>query len=252
MKIYSIHELSTIAGVRARTLRYYDEISLLKPLYVNEAGYRFYGEEEVLLLQQILFYKERGFDLKEIKQMIYQKDFDIMDALKSHLLALTKQREHVDSLIRTVNQTILQMKGEREMSDLEKFEAFKENLVKENKKKYGEEVRKKYGEEEAKACDQKLLNMSEAEYKRFKNLEEDIKRRLEKAVKTGCRPDGREAEEIVSLHKEWLSMTWKKYTKEAHRGVAEMYVCDERFRMYYDEKEAGCAEFLRDAVKCLA
>ena len=101
MKIYSIHELSTIAGVSARTLRYYDEISLLKPLYVNEAGYRFYGEEEVLLLQQILFYKERGFDLKEIKQMIYQKDFDIMDALKSHLLALTKQREHVDSLIRT-------------------------------------------------------------------------------------------------------------------------------------------------------
>ena len=165
MKIYSIHELSTIAGVSARTLRYYDEISLLKPLYVNEAGYRFYGEEEVLLLQQILFYKERGFDLKEIKQMIYQKDFDIMDALKSHLLALTKQREHVDSLIRTVNQTILQMKGEREMSDLEKFEAFKENLVKENKKKYGEEVRKKYGEEEAKACEgSKVSHLNAAHY----------------------------------------------------------------------------------------
>ena len=63
---YSIKELSELAGISARTLRYYDEIGLLKPSGVNDAGYRYYGEREVESLQQILFYRERGFELKTI------------------------------------------------------------------------------------------------------------------------------------------------------------------------------------------
>lgn len=91
---YGIRELSEIAGVSARTLRYYDEIGLLKPLYVNEAGYRFYGKEELDMLQQILFYRERGLELKMIKQILYQKDFDIANALKDHLLELENQNQN--------------------------------------------------------------------------------------------------------------------------------------------------------------
>ena len=79
---YSIRELSQMAGVSARTLRYYDEIGLLKPLYVTEAGYRYYGEKEVDILQQILFYRERKFDLKSIKKMLCEDDFDRMRALE--------------------------------------------------------------------------------------------------------------------------------------------------------------------------
>lgn len=82
---YSIRKLSELAGVSARTLRYYDEIGLLKPSEISEAGYRYYGERELALLQQILFYRERGFDLKQIRKILYQDDFDIMRALKEHL-----------------------------------------------------------------------------------------------------------------------------------------------------------------------
>lgn len=81
--VYGIRELSELAGVSARTLRYYDEIDLLKPLYVNGAGYRFYGEQEVELLQQILFYRERGFGLKQIKELLKSGDFDVERALIS-------------------------------------------------------------------------------------------------------------------------------------------------------------------------
>lgn len=252
MKYYSIRELSGMAGVSARTLRYYDETDLLAPLFVSEAGYRYYGEKEVLLLQQILFYKERGFNLKEIKKLIYQEDFDILGALMDHLLALEKQREHMDSLIRTVKQTILEMKGEGSMSDAEKFEAFKEKLVQDNEKSYGKEIREKYGNEAADNANQKLLGMSEAEYERFKSLEDEIRNRLEEGVRTGISPDSEEAGEIVRLHRKWLCMTWKQYTKEAHIGVAEMYVCDERFRSYYDRNEEGCARLLASAVRCQA
>ncbi len=246
---YGIRELSKLAGVSARTLRYYDEIGLLKPLYVSEAGYRFYGEGEVALLQQILFYRERGFGLKQIQQILYRPDFDIMDALEEHLSELLERRKRVEALIRTVKQTICQVKGECKMSDTEKFEAFREKAVRENEEKYGGEIREKYGDEDVDAANQKVLNMSEAEYDRFQRLEEDVKLRLKEAVALGVKPDSERAKEIVLLHKEWLGMTWKQYTRDAHKGVAHMYVCDERFRRYYDEEASGCAKLLEQAVE---
>lgn len=247
---YSIRELSELAGVSARTLRYYDEIGLLKPLYVNDAGYRYYGEKEVVLLQQILFYRERGFDLSRIQKILYQEDFDIMTALNEHLLELEEKKHYMETLIQSVRQTISSMKGECEMSDKEKFEAFKEKIVRDNEEKHGNEIREKYGDEPMDASNQKLLNMSEEDWERFQTLGEEIRRRLEEGVKAGIKPDSDEAERIVKLHKEWLGMTWKKYTQEAHKAIANMYICDERFKLYYDKEVPGCAELLERAVRC--
>lgn len=246
---YGIRELSELAGVSARTLRYYDEIGLLRPSRITEAGYRFYGERELELLQQILFYRERNFDLKSIQKILYQDDFDVIHALEEHLSELEDQRKRMDSLIRTVKQTIRSMKGECVMSDREKFEAFKERVVKENEEKYGAEVREKYGDEEADASDRKILNMTEAEWKAFQELETKIRTGLKNAVLAGISPESEEAKAIVWLHKEWLCKTWKQYTPEAHKGVAMLYVMDERFKAYYDQEAEGCAAFLEQAVR---
>lgn len=246
---YSISEVSELAGVSARTLRYYDQIGLLKPLETNEAGYRYYGEKELAMLQQILFYRERGFDLKQIQKIIYQKDFDIMKALQEHLLELEEQRNYMESLIRTVEQTIRSMKGECEMSDKEKFQAFKERIVRENEEKYGAETREKYGDEEVDAANRKVLNMTEEEYERFQNLGEEITTRLKEAVLAGEKPESESGKRIVMLHKEWLGKTWKQYTKEAHVAMGNMYISDERFQLYYDKEVAGCAKFLEAAIR---
>ena len=103
-------------------------------LYTTDSGYRYYGEQELDLLQQILFYKERGFDLKRIQKILYQEQFHLMDALEEHLLELKKQQAHIASLIQTVEQTILSMKGEYQMNDTEKFEAFKQKAVQQNER----------------------------------------------------------------------------------------------------------------------
>ena len=246
---YSITELSKLAGVSARTLRYYEEIGLLIPLYTNESGYRFYGEKEVELLQQILFYRERGFELKQIRDLIYREDFDVLQALKEHLLELEKKRNRMDLLIRTVEQTISQLKGECEMADEEKFQGFKEQIVKENEEKYGGEIRSKYGDEAVDGSNKKMLNMSEEEWQQFQHLEEEIKERLKEGVRAGIKADSEEAKEIALLHRQWISMTWKKYDAQAHKGVAKMYLCDDRFRKYYDEEVEGFAKLLTDAVR---
>lgn len=245
---YSIKELSDLAGVSARTLRYYDEIGILKPSYVNEAGYRFYRDQEVTLLQQILFYRERGFSLKKTKQILYQDGFDTMSALTEHLRELEEEKERMESLIQTVKQTMSSMKGECNMSDQAKFEAFKKNLVKENEEKNGAEVRERFGDEQMDASNRKILNMAKEEWNQFQDLEKEIIERLEKGVRTQLDPDSIEAKEIVILHKKWLSMTWKQYSAEAHKGLASAYVTDERFRQYYDKEVSGCAELLEKAI----
>ncbi len=247
--MYSIKELSELAGVSARTLRYYDQIGLLKPSYTSEAGYRFYGEYEVNMLQQILFYRERGMDLKSIRRILYDEEFDLAGALEEHLRDLEMQKDRIDRLIDLVQRSIQSMKGEDDMSDAEKFQAFKENAVKQHEEMYGEEARRKYGDEDVDAAQRKVLNMTEEEYERFENLGKEIRTRLKEAVLSGVSPDSEEAGRIVILHKEWLGMTWKRYTEEAHNAMANLYISDERFRAYYDREVPGCAEFLEKAIK---
>lgn len=245
---YSIKELSEIAGISARTLRYYDKIGLLKPSLVRESGYRYYGGKELELLQQILFYKERGLKLKQIAEILYGGDFDIMTALYSHLEELERQQARINSMITTVKKTIASMKGEIIMSNEEKFESFKKDMIQKNEEMYGEEIRDKYGDEEVEAANQKMLNMSKEDYEHFRALEEEIKESLKAAVRASESPKEESGKKITGLHKEWLHMTWKQYTPEAHKGIAQMYEADSRFTQCYDEEISGCARFLNEAI----
>lgn len=245
---YSIHELSKLSGVSARTLRYYHEIGLLLPLYTSSAGYRFYGQEQVALLQQILFYREQNLSLKQIQDILYREDFDTLKALHAHLAELEKQQKRLANLIYTVKRTIASQKGEKMMTDKEKFEAFKENTVAENERLYGEEIRGKYGDPAVDKSNQRIKNMSKEDYLCFQNLEEKIKEALKEAVQSNVEPDSPEGKNIAEMHKEWLEFTWSSYSVEAHKGLAQMYTADERFQSYYDSEVPGCAAFLKEAI----
>lgn len=247
--MYSTGKLSEISGVSSRTLRYYDEIGLLKPSFINESGYRYYDDNEVALLQQILFYKERGLDLQTIKEIIYRKDFDLYSALEEHLVSLEKEKKKIDRMINSVKLSIKSLKGEYNMSDKEKFESFKKNLVDENEKNYGKEIREKYGNDSVDESNKMMLNMSEEDYKMFKELEENILTLVEKCVKENLDLDSKEAIELANLHQKWIKMTWNKYSVEAHKSLAMMYTMDERFKEYYDRNIKGCADYLSMAIE---
>lgn len=247
---YTIQRLATLAGISTRTLRYYDQIDLLKPARMNASGYRVYGTEEVDALQQILFYRELGMSLKEIKRTINEPDFKRIRALKEHLTELEKRREQISLLISNVTKTIQQEEGNYKMMDSEKFEGFKRSLIEENEKKYGAEIRETYGESQIEESNKKMRNMTKEEYERFQEVSKEIIALLEAAVKNNETPDKEAGKNIVKLHREFLEFTWDNYSPQAHRGLAQMYVEDERFTQYYDSKVPGCAKFLRDAVQC--
>ncbi len=244
---YTVQKLGKIAGISTRTLRYYDEIEILKPARINSSGYRIYGEKEVNRLQQILFYRELGISLESIKSIVTNPCFNAAVALREHREKLLLKKEQLNLLIANVDKTLAEAEGRIIMSDKEKFQGFKEKLIDDNEKQYGKELLEKYGQEAVKRSNDKLKNMTQSEYDKVTRLESEVMATLAAAFITGD-PAGALAQKAATLHGQWLSFYWDSYTKEAHAGVAEMYVADPRFKAYYDKKQPGTAKFLRDAV----
>ena len=244
---YTVQKLGKLAGVSTRTLRYYDELGILKPARINSSGYRIYGLKEVDTLQQILFYRELGISLESIKDIITKPNFDGAIALKKHREKLLEKREQLDILIANVDKTIAVTEGSTIMSDKEKFEGFKKNLIDENEKKYGKEVREKYGKETVEKSNAKLMNLTEEEYSNMEKVSKELHEILKDAFATGD-PAGELAQKAAKLHHQWLNFSWSSYSTQAHAGLAQMYVDDERFTAYYDKEQSGTAKFLRDAI----
>ena len=246
---YTVKALADLAGVTPRTLRWYDQTGLLKPLRTTEAGYRLYGPKQLDRLQDILFYRELGLDLASIRTILDDPAFDRQAALQSHLTELKVRRARLDELILTVQRTIDNIKGGTKMTDQEKFEAFKRNAVAAMEAAHGAESRQKYGDAEVDRANACVLALTQEEYEAWKALGGEIHAALAAAVGAGADPAGPEGQRIAQLHRRWLSYSWEAYTPQAHAGLAELYVSDPRFTAYYDREVPGCAAFLRDAVR---
>lgn len=245
---YTVKKLAEIAGISKRTLRYYDDIGLLKPCRINSSGYRIYGENEIDMLQQILFYRSMDMKLEDIHSIITHPDFDITKSLIEHHQKLISKRNQIDQLISTVEKTILNRKGEVPMSVNEKFEGFKKETIKENEEKYGDEIRKKYGEKTIEDSNKKFLNMSEDDYQKMLQVEKEMFESLKEVLKTNDLESGI-AKNVFAKHKEWLGFTWTSYSPDAHIGMAKMYVADERFAEYYNSRiEANAVKTLHDII----
>ncbi len=243
-----INEIAKLSGVTARTLRYYDEIGLLKPSKVWENGYRHYSQEDIDRLQQILFYRELDFKLEKIKMVLDDPNFDIKVALQEQQTLLQEKRNYFDDLIDTIKKTIQSIEGGITMTNEQKFEKFKEQLINENEQKFGQEIREKYGEDEILSSYGKIKNMTEEQYEAAQQLESQLFIRLKEAMEQG-NVKSETSMEVVELHKRWLSFYWTKYTKDAHVGLAQMYINDERFIAYYNGRVGnGATLFLHDAI----
>ncbi|NGP46289.1 MerR family transcriptional regulator [Bacillaceae bacterium SIJ1] len=244
---YTVKMLAKMAGVSTRTLRYYDEIDLLRPARVNASGYRIYGTEQVDRLQQILFYKELGVDLEHIKRIVTDPSFNALHALHEHKKHLQQKHDRLNALLASVQQAIDLTERGIPMEDQEKFAAFKHEQITENERLYGKELREAYGEKTIKASNKLFKSMTIEQYDAFKRLEQEVLDTLQEAYQTGD-PTSAAAQKTAALHKEWLSYTWPTYSPEAHAGLVQMYVDDPRFSAYYDKHQPGTAAFLRDAV----
>jgi len=149
--MFTVKQLSKLAGVTPRTLRYYDAIGLLKPARVGENGYRYYGRDSALRLQQILFYRELDLPLEDIRRILGERDFDLLSALESHKQMLGKRAARLRRLIQTVDETIRHLKGETSMSNTDFFAGFSE----EKQEEYARQAEEMYDPETVRASNRR-------------------------------------------------------------------------------------------------
>ncbi len=238
----TVKQLSKLAGVTPRTLHHYDEIGLLKPSRVGQNGYRYYGEESLLRLQQILFYRELGLPLEDIKKIVGRRDFDVMGALRSHKEALQKQVERLNRLIHTVDNTINHLKGQIIMSNKAYFEGFSE----EEQERYAAEAEELYGAESVRASMNKWKAYSVEEKKRI--LEEGSKNYTDMIAAMPKGPDSPEAQAIVERWRKHMDYFWTPNLDQL-LALANGYHDDPRFRATFDKMHPELAGFMKEAVQ---
>ena len=238
--MFTVKQLSKLAGVTPRTLHHYDSIGLLKPSRVGKNGYRYYGEESLLRLQQILFYRELGLPLEEIRQ-IMENDFDLLAALESHKVEIRKRIERLERLIRTVESTIQHVKGQKEMSKRQFFEAFSD----EQQAEYEREAAEKYDPATVKESQRKWKSYTAAEKERIGRESNDICQALLQAMPKG--PASPEAQAAMQRWRQYIGYFWVP-NDEQFAGLIDLYNDDPRFKANFDKIDPGLAAFMREAV----
>lgn len=240
--MFTVKQLSKMAGVTPRTLHHYDAIGLLRPSRLGQNGYRYYDEQALLRLQQILFYRELDMPLDEIKKIMGRRDFDVLAALQGHREALDRQVGRLNRLIRTVDRTILHLKGEADMSVNDLFRGFTE----EEQEKYQQEVMGKYDPKTVQASAKKWKAYGAAEKERIGEEGKAVYTDMLAAMPKG--PASVEAQAAVARWRKHIEFFWVPNEQQL-LGLVDLYNDDPRFRGNFDKLSPGLAAFMREAVK---
>ena len=236
MKI-QIKEFAEFTGVSVRTLHYYDEIGLLTPAYVDKGtGYRYYDENSLLRMQEILFYRELDFSLKSIGEILSSPNYDKNKALKEQKHLLTLKKERLERLIQAIDGAV---KGENVMMafDNKEFE------------KYKAEAKEKWGKTDAyKEHKEKTKHYSADKWSALAEGMNDILAKFAVCMKNGKEPTSTEAQDLVELLQMHITDNYYHCTNEILAGLGQMYVADERFKKNIDKHAEGTAAFISDAI----
>ncbi|MBD2755849.1 MerR family transcriptional regulator [Spirosoma validum] len=247
MRPYSVKNLAKLAGVSVRTLHHYDRLGLLKPSVRTEARYRLYGQNELIRLQQILFYKELDFSLEEIFHILEDPNFNLLTALESHKQALEARQDRLATLLKTIDKTISTLKGDRVMlTNEELYEGFPKG------QEYRQEAIDKYGAKTVEDSEQKLRQLDKAGFEQLKADQQDIAQTL--AGMVNLDPASAIVQQQIARHYQNIRGFWgesvcqSKNMAEAYKGLAKLYIDDPRFTSQNGQANPDYAHFLNKAM----
>jgi len=239
---YATGELARLSGVSARTLQFYDKIGLLKPESYSESGYRRYDETAALRLQQILFFRELGFELADIRAVMDKPEFDLLTALESHRKLLEDKAERLGALLETLDKTIMKLKGEKEMDIKEYYEGFSDKEIESMRK----EAREKYGEKTVADSEAKVMAMGKEKMAAVQAEFSDVYTKIVANMEDG--PESLEVQAQIARWRE-LMENFHHYTDEMILGLGRMYSEDQRFAAFYLKFHQDMPGFMTRAVE---
>ncbi len=246
---YTVAKLAKLSGVSVRTLHWYDEVGLLRPAYHGSNGYRYYEEAQLLTLQQILFFRELGFELKQIQKILGRTDFDQIVALSSHRQVLQKNLERTQMLIKTIDKTIQHLKGSRPMKEHEMYHGFDKEKQKEYENqlidRFGDKVKKQLAESE-----QNVKNWTKADWDKSGQEFDEICKKLTALIEKHSSADSKEVQGVIHQHHQWLKKFWTP-TKESYFGHAQLII-ETDLKRSYEAHHPQLAQFIAKAIQIFA
>lgn len=243
---YTVTKLAKISGVSVRTLHWYDEVGLLKPAYHGDNGYRYYEEEQLLILQQILFFRELGFELKQIQKILKRGDFDKIVALSSHRQILQKNLARTRQLIKTIDETIEHLKGTKKMKEQEIYFGFS----KENQADYEKQLINRFGDKvkvSIAESHQNVKNWSKADWEQSKKEFDEICKELVQMIEKHVSANSKKVQSIIHRHFLWLKKFWNP-TRESYAGHGQ-FIVESDLRKPYESYHAKLPEFIAEAIQ---
>jgi DNA-binding transcriptional MerR regulator len=245
MSTHTVGAVARMAGVTVRTLHHYDEIGLLSPSGRSDAGYRRYGDADLDRLQRILFYRELGFALDEIRTVMTDGDADASAHLRRQHAMLLDRIARLKRMAAAVEKALEARTMGIRLTPEERFEVFGEF----DPGQYGAEIEERWGDTDAfREARRRTASYTTDDWKRMGAESRENTERLAAAMRAGLAADSTEAMDAAEEHRQHISRWFYDCTSEIHLGLGEMYVADPRFRANYETVAPGLAEYLRDAI----
>ena len=241
--MYTVKQLSDLAGVSVRTLHYYDEIDLLHPAKIGANSYRYYDDAALLRLQQILFYREIGLELMQIKDVLDSPDFDLVTALRSHRGALEEKINRLESLVDTVNNTIMHLSGEGDMSKKQLFEGFSE----EKQNDYEREARLQWGPDLVNESIKRWNSYSKEQQQAIQEQGGQIYTEIAEALEAGKVPQSAEVQALLERWHDHMRHFYEP-SLDILRGLGEGYRTHPDFITFFQQIHPGLPDYLAEAI----
>lgn len=247
---YTVRKLSKLSGVSVRTLHWYDEIGLLKPAYYGENGYRYYEEEQLLTLQQILFFRELGFPLKDIQKILVSDDFDKIRALHAHKRTLEEDLGRIGNLVETIDKTINHIRGKQKMKDKEFYKGLDAGKNKGNEA-FLANYQGTVAEDIVGSAKQMATERSEEDLQEMEREGHEIFKAFADCRDKGLKPKSDEVQEIV--HKQYQRAgRIHEVNKDVFLSYAQMYCEHPDFTKWFAEHYPDLAPFVAEAMRVYA
>ena len=238
----TIGEVAELAGVTVRTLHHYDELGLLCPSGRSDAGYRLYSYEDLARLQEILIWRALGFSLAEIGSLLDDPEYDRLSALERQRELVRSEIERLGALGVAVDAAIAAHRNGTRMKETSMFDGF-------DPAEYEDEARERWGHTEAyQESARRTRAYGEAEWSGIRAETEAIVRELVALMRAGEPAAGEAARALAERHRRQISRWFYPCSPSMHRGLAELYIADERFKRSYEREAAGLAAYFHDAI----
>ncbi len=245
----TIGDAAQLARVTVRTLHHYDAIGLLRPSERTESGYRLYGQADLERLQVILFYRELGFALADVRRLTADPSFDRRTALLAQRALLLEKANQTAAMLETIEAALTAIEKGGHMDRSEMFEVFGDF----DPAVHEPEAEARWGQSDAyRESSRRVASYSKDDWKRIRAEGDAIERDFAELLATGVEPADQRAMDVAERHRLLIDRWYYSCSHEMHAGLGAMYVDDPRFADRYERRRPGLAVFVRDAIRANA